>query len=183
MDAYRAAKLRLFERLAARTARPAVASADMDADTLAALRAIAAPAAAATCCTVGEDGDRDRACCAATPLPDGQILELDGRRHERANIASAAARPLPGRQRPGRRRPGRGHRRRRTRWTCWPRLTGVRGRMELAARLPNGAAVYVDYAHTPDALERLLTALRPHTEAGCMWCSAPAATATAASAR
>ncbi len=45
-----------------------------------------------------------------------------------------------------------------------PRLTGVRGRMELAARLPNGAAVYVDYAHTPDALERLLTALRPHTQ-------------------
>ena len=44
-----------------------------------------------------------------------------------------------------------------------PRLTGVRGRMELAARLPNGAAAYVDFAHTPDALERLLTALRPHT--------------------
>ena len=43
-----------------------------------------------------------------------------------------------------------------------PRLTGVRGRMELAARLDNGAAVYVDYAHTPDALERLLSALRPH---------------------
>ena len=43
-----------------------------------------------------------------------------------------------------------------------PHLTGVRGRMELAATLANGAAVYVDFAHTPDALERLLTALRPH---------------------
>jgi UDP-N-acetylmuramoyl-L-alanyl-D-glutamate--2,6-diaminopimelate ligase len=47
-----------------------------------------------------------------------------------------------------------------------PRLRGVRGRMELAARLPNGAAVYVDYAHTPDALERLLAALRPHVAPG-----------------
>ncbi len=43
------------------------------------------------------------------------------------------------------------------------RLTGVRGRMELVATLANGAAAYVDYAHTPDALERLLAALRPHT--------------------
>jgi UDP-N-acetylmuramoyl-L-alanyl-D-glutamate--2,6-diaminopimelate ligase len=42
-------------------------------------------------------------------------------------------------------------------------LRGVRGRMERAARLPNGATAYVDFAHTPDALERLLTALRPHT--------------------
>jgi UDP-N-acetylmuramoyl-L-alanyl-D-glutamate--2,6-diaminopimelate ligase len=35
--------------------------------------------------------------------------------------------------------------------------------MECVARLANGAAVYVDYAHTPDALETVLTALRPHT--------------------
>jgi UDP-N-acetylmuramoyl-L-alanyl-D-glutamate--2,6-diaminopimelate ligase len=44
-----------------------------------------------------------------------------------------------------------------------PGLVGVRGRLELVATLDNGAAVYVDYAHTPDALERLLAALRPHT--------------------
>ena len=43
-----------------------------------------------------------------------------------------------------------------------PRLTGVRGRMQLAATRKNGAAVYVDYAHTPDALETALKALRPH---------------------
>ena len=43
-----------------------------------------------------------------------------------------------------------------------PRLTGVRGRMQLAGRRRNGAPVYVVYAHTPDALESALRALRPH---------------------
>jgi UDP-N-acetylmuramoyl-L-alanyl-D-glutamate--2,6-diaminopimelate ligase len=43
-----------------------------------------------------------------------------------------------------------------------PRLTGVRGRMQLAATRRNGAAVYVDYAHTPDAIATALQALRPH---------------------
>jgi len=41
-------------------------------------------------------------------------------------------------------------------------LTGVRGRMQLAATRKNGAAVYVDYAHTPDAIATALKALRPH---------------------
>jgi hypothetical protein len=41
-------------------------------------------------------------------------------------------------------------------------LTGVRGRMQLAGVRDNGAPVYVDYAHTPDALETALKALRPH---------------------
>ncbi len=45
-----------------------------------------------------------------------------------------------------------------------PDLEGVRGRMELVARRRNGAAIYVDYAHTPDALARALAALRPHCE-------------------
>ena len=42
------------------------------------------------------------------------------------------------------------------------RLTGVRGRMQLAATRANGAAVFVDYAHTPDAIATALKALRPH---------------------
>lgn len=41
-------------------------------------------------------------------------------------------------------------------------LTTVRGRMQLAATRANGAAVFVDYAHTPDAVETALKALRPH---------------------
>jgi len=44
-----------------------------------------------------------------------------------------------------------------------PRLEGVPGRMELAATHATGAPLIVDYAHTPDALETALTALRPHT--------------------
>lgn len=43
-------------------------------------------------------------------------------------------------------------------------LKPVRGRMELAGHNTVGASVYVDYAHTPDALENVLSALRPHTD-------------------
>lgn len=44
------------------------------------------------------------------------------------------------------------------------RLTGAKGRMEEVAHLPIGASVYVDYAHTPDALQNVLEAMRPHTQ-------------------
>jgi UDP-N-acetylmuramoyl-L-alanyl-D-glutamate--2,6-diaminopimelate ligase len=43
------------------------------------------------------------------------------------------------------------------------RLEGAPGRLEKVASLRNGAAVYVDYAHTPDAIETAIAALRPHT--------------------
>ena len=42
-------------------------------------------------------------------------------------------------------------------------LRGAPGRLELMARTGDNAPVYVDYAHTPDALETVLRALRPHT--------------------
>ncbi len=158
MAAYRAAKLRLAGALLPARG-PFVAHADMDPVTLEALRGIAI-ARRLSFHTVGMNGTMLRL-IAAEPRPDGQDLTLEAggaRRAVRLNLpgrfqadnvllaaglamVTGVAAPLD----------------------LVPRLTGVRGRMELAAHLPNGVAAYVDYAHTPDALERLLTALRPHT--------------------
>jgi UDP-N-acetylmuramoyl-L-alanyl-D-glutamate--2,6-diaminopimelate ligase len=44
------------------------------------------------------------------------------------------------------------------------RLQPVRGRLERAGLTAAGAPVYVDYAHTPDALSAALDALRPHAQ-------------------
>lgn len=41
-------------------------------------------------------------------------------------------------------------------------LRGVPGRVQKVGVHPNGAPVFVDYAHTPDALATVLRALRPH---------------------
>ena len=163
MAAYRAAKLRLFDALLA-PATPAAANADMDAETLGALRGVA-EARGLKLLTVGEAGEAVRL-LRHSPLPDGQELEV-----EAFGIRRTLRLSLPGRfqadnallalclaiacNMPAERALG-----------LLPGLSGVRGRMELAARLPNGAAVYVDYAHTPDALERLLAALRPHVAPG-----------------
>jgi UDP-N-acetylmuramoyl-L-alanyl-D-glutamate--2,6-diaminopimelate ligase len=157
-DAYRAAKLRLFAELVPAGA-PAVASSEMDPTTLAALADIAT-SRRLDFRTVGEAGSAIRL-LAVEPRPDGQLLRIDaaGVRREvmlnlpgrfqadNALMAAALAAALGERDVLDR----------------LASLRGVRGRLELAARLPNGAAVYVDYAHTPDALDRLLTALRPHT--------------------
>lgn len=163
MAAYREAKLRLFEALLPPGAT-AAANADMEAATLAALRDIAARRGLRLL-TLGEAGE-DLRLLAQRPLPAGQALELAvfGRRHalelalpgrfQADNVLMALALALAAGMAPERA------------LALAPRLAGVRGRMELAARLPNGAAVYVDYAHTPDALERLLAALRPHVAPG-----------------
>ena len=45
-----------------------------------------------------------------------------------------------------------------------PSLCGIKGRMEAVGALSNGARVYIDYAHTPDALTHALRALRLHTK-------------------
>ena len=40
-------------------------------------------------------------------------------------------------------------------------VSGVRGRIELVARHPNGAPIFVDYSHKPEALKTILGELRP----------------------
>ena len=44
---------------------------------------------------------------------------------------------------------------------CLDTLEAVPGRVQLAGKV-SGGSVYIDYAHTPDALTQVLTALRPH---------------------
>ncbi len=159
MAAYRAAKLRLFDTLLPEGGVGAF-STETDGETQGALRAAAARRGLRLL-SVGAAGE-DLRIAKATPLPDGQALELSvfgasqalhlplpGRFQADNALLAAALALLTG-----------------TETTAvlaaLPRLAGVRGRMELAAR-PAGGAAYVDYAHTPDALERLLRALRPHT--------------------
>jgi len=157
-EAYRTAKLRLFDALLPAGA-PTVASASLDAATMDALRGIAARRGLALH-RVGEDGDLLRL-LRATPQPGGQVLEIDA-----GGVRREVVLPLPGRFQADNALLAAGlaivtGTADALDWL--PKLQGVRGRMELAAALPNGAVVYVDYAHTPDALDRLLSALRPHT--------------------
>lgn len=143
MAAYRTAKLRLFADLLPKGA-PAVASDALDGETLAELCGLRPDLR-----VIGVDH--------AAPLPDGQEITVAGRRlhlplagrfqADNAVIAAALAEAL------GMAEP----------WRHLGRLSGVRGRLERVAT-PNRAAAYVDYAHTPDALTRLIAALRPHTQ-------------------
>ncbi len=41
-------------------------------------------------------------------------------------------------------------------------IAGAPGRMQLVGHHPSGAPIFVDYAHKPDALAKVLTTLRPH---------------------
>ncbi|MBV9653876.1 MAG: UDP-N-acetylmuramoyl-L-alanyl-D-glutamate--2,6-diaminopimelate ligase [Acetobacteraceae bacterium] len=158
MAAYRQAKLRLFAELLPEGA-PAIISTALDQETRAALRAIAS-ARRLDLRTIGDDGDAIRL-RRATPGPAGQQLEIAAR-----GVTRSVDLPLPGRFQAENAlvaaalATATGVR---NALDLLPGLTGVRGRMELAGCLPNGAAAYVDYAHTPDALDRLLAALRPHT--------------------
>lgn len=157
LDAYRAAKLRLFADLLEDGA-PALAMSDLEPATLEALREIAARRHLHFG-TVGDSGTALRL-LGLRPEADGQILtvEAGGRRRDialplagrfqadNALLAAALARAIGIEDA----------------LDHLASLAPVRGRLERAAVLANGAAAYVDYAHTPDAIARVLTALRPH---------------------
>jgi UDP-N-acetylmuramoyl-L-alanyl-D-glutamate--2,6-diaminopimelate ligase len=162
-EAYARAKLRLFSEVL-----PCDAAAVINADSPAhALFERAAREAGQRIVMVGESG-RDLRMKQRAPRGDGQQLTLtwDGRDHQialplagafqasNALIAAGLALSL-------------GENAERV-FAALATIEGAPGRLEKVAASPSGAPVYVDYAHTPDAIETVLQALRPHT-AGKLW--------------
>jgi UDP-N-acetylmuramoyl-L-alanyl-D-glutamate--2,6-diaminopimelate ligase len=157
MASYRDAKLRLFEDLLPRGGT-AVLNADSDA-----FQAFAAASVTAGhgLLTVGRKGQHLRL-VERTPTPDGQRLSIDahGRVFEvrlplagafqadnalvAAGLAIAAGEPVD------------------SVMATLEGLRGAPGRLQRVGTGPEGGEAYVDYAHTPDGLETVLTALRPH---------------------
>jgi UDP-N-acetylmuramoyl-L-alanyl-D-glutamate--2,6-diaminopimelate ligase len=156
MAAYRAAKLRLFETLLPR-GRTAVLNADSDAYSEFASAAIVSGLGVMG---VGERG-RDLTLIGRRATPEGQRLTLDvrGRTHEillplaggfqASNALVAAGLCIAA-----------GEDAERV-LSALESLQGAQGRLQRIAGSGRGE-VYVDYAHTPDGLETVLTALRPH---------------------
>jgi UDP-N-acetylmuramoyl-L-alanyl-D-glutamate--2,6-diaminopimelate ligase len=50
-----------------------------------------------------------------------------------------------------------------------PNIKSVKGRMDLAGKTKHDAYVYIDYAHTPDGLEKALQSLKEHFTEGNLW--------------
>ncbi len=156
MEAYRAAKLRLFDTLLPR-GRTAVLNADSDAYSSFAAASIMSGLGVMG---VGERG-RDLTLVARQAVPEGQRLTLDvrGALHEvllplagafqASNALVAAGLCIAAGETPERVLSGLEH------------ITGAQGRLQRIPG-PGRGEVYVDYAHTPDGLETVLKALRPH---------------------
>jgi UDP-N-acetylmuramoyl-L-alanyl-D-glutamate--2,6-diaminopimelate ligase len=163
MDAYFAAKARLFAEVLAADGT-AVVWRDDEAEGADRNRHIAATAAArgVRVLGVGPDGDALRL-VKRTPTLLGQALVVEGfgnthqfvlpliGAYQAANALVAAGLVIACGGDP------------RATLANLARVTGVRGRLERAVITPAGAPVYVDYAHTPDALTAAIAALRPHT--------------------
>ena len=160
MEAYGQAKLRLF---AERLAPGAVAVLNADMSLYARARAVALDAAAHVV-SVGCATDADFSISGLVPHRQGQRLECvyQGNSHsldlpligafQVRNAVMAAALAIAEGQAPEKI------------FALLSSLDSVSGRLQEAGRLPCGAKIYVDYAHTPDALANVLDAVRPHTK-------------------
>ena len=157
MGVYRAAKLRLFESLLPR-GRTAVLNADSD--------AFAAFAATAVVCgqsilSVGEHGQGLRL-LERHLTPDGQRLLIRAMGEDvqvrlplagafqASNALMAAGLCIAAGEDT------------RAVLEALEHLESVPGRLQHVGSGPNGGETYVDYAHTPDGLETVLEAMRPH---------------------
>jgi UDP-N-acetylmuramoyl-L-alanyl-D-glutamate--2,6-diaminopimelate ligase len=158
VEAYFAAKLRLFEELVVDGGTAVI---DLDHDHAAAVAA-AAKARGLKILGVGRNGEGIRLVHAAI---DGfaQLLTVEhaGKRHrvrlplvgafqvENALVAAGLALATGG-------RPDQV-------FAAMDTLKGAKGRLDLVGER-NGAPIFVDYAHKPDALEKALAALRPYVK-------------------
>ena len=159
MASYRAAKLRLFDTLLPR-GRTAVLNADSDAYSAFAAAGIMS---GLSVFGVGERG-RDLTLIDRTPTPEGQRLTLDVRGARReillplagafqaSNALVAAGLCIAAGESPD------------TVLAALERLEGAAGRLQRIGGGRHGGEAYVDYAHTPDGLETVLKALRPHAQ-------------------
>ena len=163
MDAYFEAKMRLFDEVVAPDGTAVIWTDDPKSDEVIER---CRSARASSCSPSGRRGETIRAGRARSRPPLGQTADAsrhDGKEH---TPRAAADRRLPGGQCADRGRAGAGDRRRFGDDACpaWRGVPPVRGRLERAVISRAGAPVYVDYAHTPDAIEAAIAALRPHVE-------------------
>ena len=159
MDAYFEAKMRLFEELLP-PGKPAIVWTDDPKSDEVIERA---KKRGHEILTVGRKGDLIRL-VEQSPTPLGQDLKLEhaGKpyrlalpligAYQASNVLTAAALVL-----------ATGGEWDRV-FSAMQRVAPVRGRLERAVISRAGAPVYVDYAHTPDALEAAISALKPHVE-------------------
>jgi UDP-N-acetylmuramoyl-L-alanyl-D-glutamate--2,6-diaminopimelate ligase len=158
MEAYRAAKLRLFDTLTP-TGGTAVLNADSEAFPN---FAAAAVTSGQSVFSVGEDGQGLRL-VTRTPTPEGQRLLIEAQGHaydirlplagafQASNVLVAAGLCIAAGEDVAKV------------LKALETLEGAAGRLQRVGRGQRGGEAYVDYAHTPDGLETVLEALRPHT--------------------
>jgi UDP-N-acetylmuramoyl-L-alanyl-D-glutamate--2,6-diaminopimelate ligase len=159
LEAYLAAKLRLFDTL---LPKGSAAIADADQPQAANVQAIA-KARELEYFGVGRKGEALKL-VSVTRMPDGArlLIEAFGEKHyvplpliggfQISNALVAAGLAIATGVEA------------RTALAALSELKGASGRLELVGAHPSGAQVFVDYAHTPDALANALKALRPHVK-------------------